>query len=340
MQIKKAGVVATGALATVAVMGAPAAAAPSMDATALTKASTLNLAKGGWGAPWDQEPQSVLAVGSGSVVQALAWQFCGSSAAGGVGAITVDLASPNSVFGDCNNGNIKLKQDTVPPVISVLNDTAISIGTIQACGSSVGVGAVAVDITLQSPSTVVGDCRNGNIIITREDKHDWHGGQPGHGYEESATVAEAAKSQDRKVWATRQSDAKAKAKTAAQAKSGDWAAPWDNDQQSLASIGSGSAVTALTWQACGADAVFGAVGVVLNLSSDGSVYGDCDNANVWIDQDDPTAVISILDNSRVSIGDWQVCGSTTGAGVGAITANLAAANTVYGNCNNANTIID
>src|SRR6186997_3382767 len=120
MQIKKAGVVATGALATVAVMGAPAAAAPSMDATALTKASTMNLARGGgWDAPWDQASQSLLAIGSGSVAQIAAWQFCGASAVGGVVGLTLDLDSPNTVFGDCNNGNIKLNQDTNPAVISV-----------------------------------------------------------------------------------------------------------------------------------------------------------------------------------------------------------------------------
>lgn len=343
MQIKKAGVVATGALATVAVMGAPAAAAPHADATALTKASTLNLAKGGgWDAPWDQPAQSAIAIGTGSVAQGAAWQICASSAVAGVG-ITADLDSANTVFGDCNNGNIKLKQDTLPAVISVLNDSAISVATWQACGSTVA-GGLAGTLSLLSPNTVVGDCKNGNIIISREKK-----------YEESTTVsAELVKAaankvqgkkdtaSDRKAWATRTAavkykDAAAKAAPAAQARH-PWSAPWDQEPQSAISVGTGSAATGATWQACGSEAVWG-VGAVVTGLSPSTVWGDCDNANVWIDQDDPTAVISVLDNSRLSLADWQVCGSTTVSGVG-VTVNLSSPNTVYGNCNNANTVID
>lgn len=368
MQIKKAGVVATGALATVAVMGAPAAAAPSMDATALTKASTLNLARGSWAAPWDQDTQSLLAIGSGSVAQIAAWQFCGSSAVGGVVGVTLDLDSPNTVVGDCNNGNIKLNQDTNPAVISVLNDTAVSIATWQACGSSVGGGIGVINATLQSPSTVVGNCSNGNILIGREkkDDHGWdghgdHGDHDGYhksarggGYhhEESSTVTSElvrqatakvskgkkdAATDARTAWANRKADGKSKNVTP-QARNG-WAAPWDQPSQSVASIGSGSAVTALTWQACGSDSVFGVVGAVVTVTSPATVWGDCDNANVWIDQDDPMALVSVLDNSRLSIADWQNCGSTTVSGIIGVTANLSSQNTVFGNCNNANTVI-
>jgi hypothetical protein len=336
MQIKKAGVVATGALATVAVMGAPAAAAPTMDASALTQTSALNVARGGWSAPWDQPAQSAIAVGSGSVAQAAAWQICGSAAVAGVGG-TLDFTSPNTVFGECNNGNIKLKQDTIPAVISVLNDSAISVATWQACGSSV-MGGVGLTGSLMSPNTVLGDCKNGNIVITREPS-----------YEESATVsaevvraaagkvAAAKKDADkdaRNAWATRQASAKA---AAPQARNG-WMAPWDQEPQSAISVGTGTAATAATWQACGGEAVWG-LGAVVTATSPSTVWGDCDNANVWIDQDDPTAVISVLDNSRLSVADFQVCGSSTVSGVGA-TVNLASPNTVFGNCNNANTIID
>ncbi|WP_020522277.1 hypothetical protein [Catelliglobosispora koreensis] len=337
MQIKKAGVVATGALASVAIMGAPAAAAPSVDASALTQASTLNLARGGWSAPWDQPAQSAISVGTGSVAQAAAWQICGSAAVAGVG-ITADLISPNTVFGDCNNGNIKLKQDTIPAVISVLNDSALSVATWQACGSTV-MGGVGGTVSLLSANTVIGDCKNGNIVITRE-----------HGYEESATVgAELVRAATNKVaaakkdaatdarnaWATRQASAKAPA--APQARNG-WSAPWEQEPQSAISVGSGSAATAATWQACGSEAVWG-LGAVVSGQSPSTIWGDCDNANVWIDQDDPTAIISVLDNSRLSVADWQVCGSTTVSGVG-VTANLGSPNTVYGDCNNANTVID
>jgi hypothetical protein len=150
-------------------------------------------------------------------------------------------------------------------------------------------------------------------------------------------VAQGKKSagQDaRKQWATRQAD---KSKNVTPQARGGWSAPWDVEPQSLLSTSAGSANTALTWQACGSDAVFGAGGVI-TTQSPSTVWGDCDNANVWIDQDDPTAITSILDNSRISVGDWQVCGSTVVGGAGAA-ANIGSANTVFGNCNNANTVI-
>lgn len=339
MQMKKAGVVATGALATVAVMGAPAAAAPTMDAAAFTNASTLNLARGMWSAPWDQPAQSAIAVGTGSVAQVAPWQVCGGSAVWGVG-VTLDFTSPNTVLGDCNNGNIKLKQDTIPAVISVLNDSAISVASWQVCGGTVG-GGIAATVSLMSPNTVVGDCKNGNIIITHEPS-----------YEESTTVnaelvrraagqvasaKKDASDQARKAWATRQA-ASAKAPAAPQARNS-WSAPWDTEPQSAISVGSGSAATVATWQVCGGEAVWG-VGAVVAGQSDSTIFwGDCDNANVWIDQQDPTAVISVLDNSRLSVADWQVCGGTVMGGVG-VTANLGSSNTVLGDCNNANTVID
>jgi hypothetical protein len=341
-----------------------------MDATALTKASTLNLARGGsWEAPWDQASQSLLAIGSGSVAQIAAWQFCGSSAVGGVVGLTLDVDSPNTVFGDCNNGNIKLNQDTNPALISVLNDTALSIATWQACGSTVGAGIGVINASLQSPSTVVGNCSNGNIMIGREkpqhDDHEWdgHGDHDGgyhksargggyHHHEESSTVTSElvrqatakvskgkkdASTDARTAWANRKADGKSKNVTP-QARNS-WVAPWDQDAQSVVSVGTGSAVTALTWQACGSDSVFGVIGAVVTVTSPATVWGDCDNANVWIDQDDPTALVSVLDNSRVSIADWQNCGSTTVSGIIGVTANLSSQNTVFGNCNNANTVI-
>ncbi len=338
-----------------------------MDATALTKASTLNLARGGgWEAPWDQAAQSLLAIGTGSVAQIAAWQFCGSSAVGDVVGLTVDLDSPNTVVGDCNNGNVKLTQDTNPAVISVLNDSAVSVATWQACGSTIGGGVGVINLSLQSPSTMVGNCNNGNIMIGREHKweepsgHDDHGdhdsyqhkARGGYHHEESSTVTselvrqasakvkstkDSAAKDARTAWANRKADGKSKNVTP-QTRNG-WAAPWDQDAQSVASIGTGSAVTALTWQACGSDSVFGVIGVVATVTSPATVWGDCDNANVWIDQDDPTALISVLDNTRVSLLDWQTCGSTTVNGIIGATVNLSSQNTVFGNCNNANTVI-
>jgi hypothetical protein len=305
-------------------------------------------------------------------VTTAALQLSGSSAAGGAVAITVVTDSPNTLFGDCNNGNVKLKQDTNPAITAVLTDSVVSVATWQACGSSIGGGVGAINTSLLSPNTVIGDCKNGNIFIGRE--RQWEGGdhddydRPARGgdhdgYErpsrggyhhenekESASlstelvrqaatkVAQGKKNagQDtRKQWATRQAS---KAKNVTPQARGGWSAPWDVELQSLASAGAGAAVTSLTWQACGSDTVFGA-GVVLATQSPSTVLGDCDNANVWIDQEDPTSIVSLLDNSRVSLGDWQVCGSTAAAGVGAAT-NIGGPNTVFGNCNNANTVID
>ena len=127
MRIHKAAVVTTGAIATLAIMGAtPALAstgAAAKNATSfgqvqsggkhMAKDSVLNPSAygmnggGGWGGPWNNNPAPLIGVLNGSVVNAAPWQICGSTTVAGVGG-AVPLFSPNTVLGDCNNANTVL----------------------------------------------------------------------------------------------------------------------------------------------------------------------------------------------------------------------------------------
>ncbi|NUT34137.1 MAG: hypothetical protein HOV79_13810 [Hamadaea sp.] len=372
MQMKKAGAVAVGALATVAVIGAPAAAS---NHTTEAKAQTMREAasqflgqgRGMWMAPWDGPQQSLVSAGTGSVVNGAAWQICASNVVAGVGGV-VNSGSPTTVLDGCTNANIWLKQDTVPPVIGALNDTAIAAASWQICGSNV-VAGVGGTVALQTPSTVLGGCDNSNIVI---------GGPDGH-YTEAGTVAtartkltpqqkmalKAAKqsakrqrlaaklagvggSQNDVVRAavTAKKDALLAQKAHTMRASGvaapkmdlGWGAPWDVEPQSLITVGDGSAVQAASWQICASNVVAGVGGVIASSSPD-SVFGDCRNATVKITQDDPTSVISVLDNTSINAAPWQICGSNSVAGVGGTVA-LQTTTTVFGSCHNADTIID
>jgi hypothetical protein len=374
MQMKKAGAVAFGALATVAVLGAPAAAsAPSLHEVGAQFFGT-GVARDGWGAPWGGPQQSLVSVGTGSVANAAAWQVCGSDAVAGIG-LTLNASSPDTVLDGCTNANVWLKQDTVKPVIGALNDSAVSVASWQACGSTIG-GGIAATIAIGAPHTVLGDCDNSNIVIGGPDDHYTEGTtvaaarhsygpmatRHSYGPQQKAALKAAKVNAKRQRLATKlagvggnQSDVVRAAfmarkndmlaskqhvtRTAASPKHmGDWGSPWDIEPQSLISVGSGSAAQVATWQACGGTAVWG-VGAVLTSGSPNTVFGDCRNATVHITQDDPTAVISVLDNSSVNVAAWQVCGSNTVAGVGG-TISLLSPNTVFGGCHNADTIID
>ncbi|MEV6968548.1 hypothetical protein AB0M47_25875 [Hamadaea sp. NPDC051192] len=168
MQVRKVGAVAVGALATVAAIGAPAAAAPGLttqhgDASATTAAATTGAAKAldRVGEPFFQP---LITIGVGSSVNAAAWQICGSNAVAGPGAV-VTSGTPHTQLGDCTNANVRLKQDAVPGVISILDDTSVNALPWQVCGSNV-VAGVGVQAAVNSPATVVGDCDNANTQIT------------------------------------------------------------------------------------------------------------------------------------------------------------------------------
>lgn len=172
MQIGKAGMVAAGALATVAVMGSAAAAAPAANAatgdptaaTALKLRPELTPPSGTLGPLLDGDvKQPLITIGVGSAIKAAPWQVCGSNAVAGVGAAVG--SSPNTVIGDCKNANVLLRQDTVPGLISILDDTSVMALPWQVCGSN-AVAGVGATVAMNSPDTVTGDCHNANNVIT------------------------------------------------------------------------------------------------------------------------------------------------------------------------------
>jgi hypothetical protein len=168
MQVRKVGAVAVGALATVAAIGAPAAAAPGWTTQHGDAAVTTAAVPTGAGRALDKigEPffQPLITIGVGSSVNAAAWQICGSNAVAGPGA-TVTSGAPHTQVGDCTNSNVKLKQDSVPGLISILDDSSVNAVPWQVCGSNVVAGA-GLQAAVNSPATVIGDCDNANTQIT------------------------------------------------------------------------------------------------------------------------------------------------------------------------------
>jgi hypothetical protein len=167
MQIGKAGVVAAGALATVAVMGSAAAAAPATNGvtgnSTATTALTMGKAASQTQAPWDIVQQPLITIGVGSSAKVVPWQICGSNAVGGVGAVA-SASSANTVIGDCYNANVLLRQYATSGIISILDDTSVSALPWQVCGSN-AVAGVGATVSAGTPNTVTGDCYNANNII-------------------------------------------------------------------------------------------------------------------------------------------------------------------------------
>jgi len=129
MRIMTATAVATGAVATLAVIGpVPAFAASAHSAVAVSSGSAvltmptyvgkhraedgvLNAdqmwaanAPSNWSAPWDAKPAPLLSILDNAVINVLPWQICGSTTVAGVGG-AVPVNSPNTVLGSCNNAN-------------------------------------------------------------------------------------------------------------------------------------------------------------------------------------------------------------------------------------------
>ncbi|WP_020522276.1 hypothetical protein [Catelliglobosispora koreensis] len=174
MQIGKAGVVAAGALATVAAMGTAAAAAPpasvaKADSTPTTalRVDKNQLAKQGLLGLDGNVDQPLITIGVGSSLKAAPWQACGSNVPAGVGLVA-SAGNANTVIGDCKNANVLLKQDTVPGLISILDDSSVSVLPWQVCGSN-AVAGVGATVAVNSPNTVTGDCHNANHVIEAPD---------------------------------------------------------------------------------------------------------------------------------------------------------------------------
>jgi hypothetical protein len=371
MQVSKVAVVATGALATAAAIGStPAFAADSEGAPAVAPATVGVLDYEGkhrasdaamrelaeqwltvapeqaWSAPWEQEPPQILSVGSGSALSALSWQICGSSVVAGVGGV-VPIASPNTVLGDCTNGNVDVKGNGGDDALfSVLDNSVVSLAPWQFCGST-GVAGVGGAVPIASPNTVTGDCTNGNIAIDTTDdengteypeypeypdtpeypeypetpeypeypEYPGNGGNggngehpdPGYGYYESVEEQAIMPSE----------------------------APWEQEPPQILSVASGSAASAASWQICGSSTVAG-VGGTVPIASPNTALGYCTNGNIDIHGNGgDDALFSLLDNSALSVAPWQICGSSVVAGVGG-TVPLASPNTAAKDCTNGN----
>ncbi|MGH3679711.1 MAG: hypothetical protein ACRDT2_05545 [Natronosporangium sp.] len=380
MQVRKVAVVATGALATAAAIGStPAFAADNAGTPEVAPATVGVLDYEGkhrasdeamrevaeywltaapeqaWTAPWEQEPPQILSVGSGSAVSALAWQLCGSNAVAGVGGV-VPIASPNTVLGNCTNGNIDIadaNNDDDDALLSVLDDSAISALAWQICGSTV-VAGVGGAVPFASPNTS-GGCDNGNISIGEEGmdngyphpgngkhngKHNGNGtyngnggdADPnGYGYHDPGDDPGDDPGYTGDDPGYYEADDAEPAGAAEQLGS---SAPWDQDPPQILSVGSGSAASAASWQFCGSSGVAG-VGGTVPVASPNTVLGDCNNGNIDINGDGGDALFSFLDNTALSLAPWQICGSSVVAGVGG-TVPIASPNTVTGDCNNGN----
>lgn len=253
MQVGKAGVVAAGALATVAVFGSAAAAAPATDVETKNSTSTTalkmdrqQLSK----LPWrdGEANQPLITIGLSSSLKALPWQVCGSNAVAGVGAVAT-ASSANTVVGDCKNANVLLRQDTTPGLISILDDSSVQLLPWQVCGSN-AVAGVGATVAVGSPSTVTGDCYNANNAILEPD-----GSGP----------------------------------------------------NSLVSLLSGSIVNVAPWQVCGSSAVAG-LGAVVAANSPTTVLGDCVNATAYIEPRKNDAELPILSNVDLTLLPYQWCG--------------------------------
>lgn len=278
MQVGKAGIVAAGALATVAVFGSAASAAPvagpahadpirtaatALKQDALDRAAMAKAAVGAAavtatdadarGPRRQPKQQPLISIGNSSAVSALAWQVCGSASAAGGAAIAV--TSPNTVLGDCANANVLLRQDRVQGLISILDDTSINAAPLQVCGSNLAVAGAVV--ASSSPATVVGNCYNANTLIA---------GPPDEGYED------------------------------------------EEAPQTLVSIGSGSVFNALATQVCGSTAAI--AGVPVALQSPTTVLGDCYNSNSAIQRRKAPALIPLLSNQVIDLVPLQLCATS------------------------------
>ncbi|MDI1465603.1 hypothetical protein QEZ54_32000 [Catellatospora sp. KI3] len=337
MQMKKAGVVATGALAAVAIMGAPAAAASTTDASALTHgtsltegkasamrmvgANQLNLARGGWqggwDAPWDVDPQALVSTLNGTAISTLPIQSCGSTAAFAVGA-AAPITSPNTVVaggfheegyghdkGDklaCANSNVSVTQSDEVPVTAIGNNTVVVAGALQACGSTASFAAgVAIPIT--SPNTVIGGCDNGNVSIEEEDEWDQWGGSDKWGG--------SHKSDGYGKWSE---SARTEGTTVSTAAA----------RQGLVAKVAGLKKASMKLNARGPQAA-------------PQVRGGFGWDAPW--DVDPFGVLATANGTSIQTALLQACGSTAAFAVG-ITAPITSPNTVIGDCKNSNVKID
>jgi hypothetical protein len=328
MQVRKVAAVATGALATAAVMGStPAFAADSQGGAVQVAPAIAGVSEyAGKHRASDEEmrqraeqwltpeqgsviyqPQPLLSIGSGSVISVDPTQDCGSNFNPGY----VGFGSPNVVKGDCDNGNILIEDNGQRALISILDRTAISLFPTQTCGSDFGYNGLP---SFGSPNAVLGDCSNGNIAIVSDfNPHHKKKHKKRHYYESGAeATAEGGSSKNEQQVVYR--------------------------PQSLLSVGSGSAVSLDATQVCGSGqgSIYppdfiplppvvpppvdlpepidppvgdGVVAEQFGFGGGNLVKGDCDNGNILIQGQGGGALISALDGTAISISPTQACGS-------------------------------
>ncbi|MBB5869942.1 hypothetical protein F4553_003321 [Allocatelliglobosispora scoriae] len=290
MQIKKAGAVAVGAIATVAAMGTSAAASPTTGPAQLGSASVLTapnssaqaitkaVTKNAFGLGANDTVQPLLSVFGGSSLLVAPWQFCGSTATAGVGA-AVAASSPNTVLGDCTNANVKLKQDTAPALISLFDDSSVNLAPWQVCGSTV-VGGVGATVALNSPNTVTGDCDNASTKITAPD-HE-------HGPKSLLSLFSGS-SLDALAWQTCGSTAVMGVGAAAGFNSPTTVVGSctdamttieDREQQAVIPLLSNTGVNLVPIQVCASDSLLGIVGLSPAINSPANVFGGCDKGSL------------------------------------------------------------
>ncbi|MBV1855680.1 hypothetical protein [Catellatospora tritici] len=335
-------------------MGAPAAAAPSTDASALTKATSLtegkagamrmvganqlNLARGGWqggwDAPWDIDPQALLSALNGTAVSTAPIQSCGSTAAF-VAAVTVPITSPNTLvakdkdddhgrggYGDkdklaCANGNLRVVQSDEVPLVALANNTAVSAAALQACGSTASF-AVGVAAPITSPNTVIGGCDNGNIDIVDEDEDEWGGDKwDDHSDGYGSKWKESARTEGSSVSAAAR---QALAKKVSALKTGDgygWKAK-GGAYGKTGGYGNG-------WKAKSASVTTAPVARGGGWDAPWDV--------------DPFGLAAALNGTAVATASLQACGATA-AFVAGVSLPITSPNTEIGDCKNANIKID
>jgi hypothetical protein len=316
MQVRKVAVVATGALAAAAAMGStPAFAADSgvpevapatlgaFDYAGKHRASdqAMREVAAQWLTAAPSGPQ-ILSVANGTAVSALATQVCDTTVIAGVGLIAPTMPSDPA---DCSNGDVSVPGGaTGGGVISALNGSDVDAASVQICDLTavVGVGSV---IPLPAPASCgtaqyePGDPGDPGYPVDPVDPVDPGYGEPGY-----FTLAGGSDPSGHPASHVRPVGG------AEQGAMGHMSPP------QVLSLGNGSAISAGATQVCGTTAKAGVGATIPTTASQGP---NCVNGDVEVPGTGGSdAVISILDNSALSVLPVQVCDVAAVAGIGAI----------------------
>jgi hypothetical protein len=251
----------------------------------------------------DDSDDAMFSILDGSAVSALAWQMCGSNGSGAAGANTA-IASPATVTGNCDNGNITVHTSEV-----------------------------------EDPGN--GDNgNNGNNGDDTDPPADYPYEQPPAENPYEQPPAQNPYEQPPADYPYEQPPAESPYQVAPEVAAAEAAdqvmatAPWDQEPDQILSAGTGSAVSTGAWQHCGSSGSWVA-GATSPMSSPSTVLGKCRNGNIDITGDGTSdALFSVLDFSAASVASWQMCGSN-GVGAGGVNAPMASPATTLG-CDNGN----